>query len=168
MSEINCYGDEVIYREVIPGWSLVQLVNLAINKNDLPIVDRTRDYWVNGNVMGEGHYGLTHKDDSSFIFAMPPMLQPKEFFNERKTYFTKEAEMYYEVLGHYYERLSTYVDVGYRFYLDCVAFGYNPEHNPCRESLAKWLLPKIYRSWKEGKVLTWPYGSGDAIIHQSY
>ena len=52
MSEINCHGDEVIYSEVISGWHLVQLVNLAINRTDLPIEDRTRKYIVNGNVMG--------------------------------------------------------------------------------------------------------------------
>lgn len=64
----------MVYRDVIPGWSLVQLVNLAINRNDLPIVNRTRDYWVNGNVMAITHYELTHENDPSFIFAMPPML----------------------------------------------------------------------------------------------
>lgn len=82
MSEINCHGDEVIYSEVIPGWHLVQLVNLAINRTDLPIKDRTREYIVNGNVMGENDFGLTHTNDPTFIFSMPPMLEPKELFRK--------------------------------------------------------------------------------------
>ena len=167
MSEINCHGDEVIYSEVISGWHLVQLVNLAINRTDLPIEDRTRKYIVNGNVMGESDFGLTHTNDPTFIFSMPPMLEPKELFRKDiKNEFTAEAELYYKVLKHYHERLSSYVTTSYKFYLDCLQAGYNPENNPYLEHLATWLMPKIYHSWKKGKVMTYPYPNKDAVIHQ--
>lgn len=50
MSEINCFGDEIIYGHVVPGWSLVRLININVTPNE---------YKVNGDLMGEGHIGLT-------------------------------------------------------------------------------------------------------------
>lgn len=167
MSEINCHGDEVIYSEVIPGWCLIQLVNLAVNRTDLPIEDRTKEFIINGNVMGEGNFGLTFINDPTFIFSMPPMLEPCRGRSIRKyEKFSDEEKLYYKTLEHYNKRLSCPVAKGYKFYSACLKAGIYSEHPEGYETLGEWLMPKIYHSWKKGKVMTYPYPNKDGIIHQ--
>lgn len=153
MSEINCHGDEVIYSEVIPGWSLVQLVNLAVNRKDLNIVNKDYKFYVNGFVMGEGDFGLTNCNDPDFIFSMPPMLEPE---------MEDENEEWLTILNHYSERLTGDVDVCYRLMSACIEAGYNTKKDG---SLVWWLLPKVYDSWQKGKLRTWTKPNG-LIIYQ--
>jgi hypothetical protein len=162
MSEINCHGDEVVYSKVIPGWYLVQLVNLAINRKDLNIVNKDYKFYVNGFVMGEGDFGLTNCNDPDFVFSMPPQLEPEisEFFKKHKV-FSYQENLYYKTLDHYHERLCCDVPTGYRFYNNCIEAGYNPKE----ESLASWLMPKIYESYQKGKLRTWTKTNG-LIIYQ--
>lgn len=154
MSEINCHGDEVVYSKVIPGWYLVQLVNIPSTI--------TEPYKVNGFVMEEGDFGLTYCNDPDFVFSMPPQLKPEisESFKKHRV-FSYQENLYYETLNHYYERLCCDVPTGYRFYNDCIEAGYNPK----KESLASWLLPKIYESYQKGKLKTWTKTNG-LIIYQ--
>jgi hypothetical protein len=134
MSEINCFGNEVVYSEVIPNWSLVQLVNII-----------NREFTVNEFVMGEGDFGLTQCNDPDFVFSMPPMLKPSksEYFD------TPEKKLYYKTRQHYYERLYGSVDTAYKLVSDCVKAGYNPTEDGI---LADWLLPKMYESLQKGKL----------------
>lgn len=168
MSEINCHGDEVIYGDVIPEWYLVQLVNLAVNNYDLPIVDRTVQLVVSGNVMGEGNFGLVCTNNPIFVFSMPPRLKPptsEEF--KRTNRFSEDEELYYKTLEHYTSRLCCSVDKGYDFYVDCLEAGYNPREHNHLDGLAEWLMPKIYHVWKRGPVITYPYPNKEPIIHQA-
>jgi hypothetical protein len=98
MSEINCWGDEIIYGEVIPGWFLVRLVNINVTPNK---------YMVNGDLMGEGHLGLTRLNDPSFIFAMDPIPWNKEW--DKDIYplqSNSEEDKYWKVYRHYRNRLK--------------------------------------------------------------
>lgn len=92
MSEINCFGDEIIYGEVVPGWYLVRLVNISSN-----------EYVVNGSLMEEGHLGLTELNDPSFIFAMDPIPWNSQWDNDEEV--TPKEDKYWEVYHHYKDRL---------------------------------------------------------------
>lgn len=148
MSKINTYGDEVIYSEVIPGWNLVQLVNLAI---DLPIEDRTLQYTVNGFVMGEGDFGLTQCNDPDFVFSMSPLPKLSK---------ANESDLYYETLNHYKSRMYGKANVCYKLIKDSIESGYNP-----KEDIVSWLMPKMYESLHKGKLRTWTKSNG-LIIYQ--
>lgn len=148
MSEINCHGDEVVYSEVVPGWCLVQLVNIPSGIGP---------FTVNEFVMGEGDFGLTNCNDPDFVFSMPPKLEPEIWYDN----FSYKENLYYKTLDHYHERLCCSVDTGYKLYTDCLEAGYNPKE----ESLASWLLPKIYKSYQKGKLRTWTKPNG-LIIYQ--
>jgi hypothetical protein len=151
MSEINCYGDEVIYSEVVLGWGLVQLVNIS---------EGIEPFTVNGFVMGEGDFGLTNYNDPDFVFSMPPMLEPEIWYDN----FSYEENLYYKTLDHYHERLCCSVDTGYKLYTDCLEAGYNPKEDG---HVASWLLPKIYESLQKGKLRTWTKTNG-LIIYQPH
>jgi hypothetical protein len=138
MSEINCFGDEIVYADVIPGWCLVQLVNLKPN--------RTRDYIVNGFVMNDGDFGLTNYNDPDFVFSVQPMLEPTE---ADSIDFVNEKRLFNKVLEHYRNRLRNDVNIGYNFVCDCIKAGYDPKKD---YHIADWLLPRIYDSWKRGKI----------------
>lgn len=162
MSEINCHGDEVVYSEVVPGWSLVQLVNLTVNRKDLNIVNRDYKFYVNSFVMGEGDFGLTHCNDPDFVFSLPPMLEPK--MEDSSGNITEEWLTWKKnVLNHYSERLLGSVDVCYKLMSDCIEAGYNLKEDG---SLVWWLLPKMYKSYQKGKLRTWTKSNG-LIIYQS-
>jgi hypothetical protein len=148
MSEINCFGDEIIYPEVVPGWHLVQLVNLIVNNPNVNVIDRNVKYYVNGFEMGEGDFGLTNCNDPDFVFDMPPLPEPLESDESTKE-FSKKEKLFYETLDHYIERLTSSVDIGYRLTTACIKAGYNPEEDGF---VATWLIPRMYDSWQKGAL----------------
>lgn len=152
MSEINCYGDEVVYSNVVPGWCLVQLVNIPSG---------IEPFTVNGFVMGEGDFGLTNCNDPDFVFSMPPLPEPVE----ADTYpWSVEEKLFYERLDHYRDRLHGRVDSCYKLVKACIKAGYNEADG----YLACWLMPKMYDSLQKGKLRTWtkwPQKNG-LIIYQ--
>lgn len=141
MSEINCFGDEVIYSEVVPNWWLVQLTNIPPNRN--------REFLVNGFVMSEGDFGLTYCNDPDFIFSMPPMIDP--FTEEDDTEITEEEKLYIQTLDHYTKRLTGQIDVVYSLILSCIEAGYNETDEI---SLTEWLMNKMHESFKKGIIRT--------------
>lgn len=151
MSEINCHGDEVVYSKVIPGWYLVQLVNIPSTI--------TEPYKVNSFVMGEGDFGLTHCNDPDFVFSMPPLPEPDESTSSN---FSPEKKLFYKTLDHYIKRLYSSVNVSYDLVQACIEAGYNPKDDGI---VAYWLLPKIYKSYQKGKLRTWTKTNG-LIIYQ--
>ena len=164
MSKINCFGDEVIYPEVVPGWNLVRLVNLIVNRADVNVIDRTRKYYVNRFEMGEGDFGLTYCNDPDFVFSMPPMAEPSES-DESMNEFSTEEKLFYKTLDHYKSRMYGYANGCYNFVNACVKAGYNPEKDGC---VAYWLLPRMYASWQKGALRMYPHSSsgGGVVIYQ--
>lgn len=152
MSEINCHGDEVVYSEVIPGWYLVQLVNIP---------EGIEPFTVNGFVMGEGDFGLTNCNDPDFVFSMPPLPEPVES-DESTSGWSAEEKLFYETLEHYQDRMYGFANTCYALTKACIEAGYNPDIDG---HVASWLLPKMYESLQKGKLRTWTKTNG-LIIYQ--
>jgi len=161
MSEINCFGDEIIYPEVVPGWHLVQLVNLIVNNPDVNVIDRSVKYYVNGFEMKEGSFGLTNCNDPDFIFSMPPMSEPIES-DESTNEFNEEEKLFYRTLDHYISRMYGYADTAYKLITACIKAGYNPEEDGF---VATWLMPRMYDSWQKGALGMYPHSStGKGVV----
>ena len=164
MSKINCFGDEIIYPEVVPGWHLVQLVNLIVNNPEVNVIDRSVKYSVNGFEMKEGSFGLTNYNDPDFVFDVPPLPEPIGL-NESTSGFSVEKKLFYKTLEHYKSRMYGYANGCYNFVNACVRAGYNPEEDGC---VAYWLLPRMYASWQKGALRMYPHSSSNkgVIIYQ--
>jgi hypothetical protein len=153
MSEINCYGDEVFYSEVVSGWRLVQLVNIPSGIGH---------FTVNGFVIGEGDFGLTNCNDPDFVFSMPPLSEPIES-DESTNEFSDEEKLFYKTLDHYKSRMYAYANTCYKLITACVEAGYNSEEDEC---IAYWLLLKMYESLQKGKLGCYPYYCKPTIYYQ--
>lgn len=138
MSEINCFGDEEVYGEVIPHWYLVRLVN----KIDRP-------YMVGHFEMKEGSWGLTYVNDPSFIFDLVPMKDPGDDLPDDMIF----AKDYLDALDHYEDRLQGVVRDGYRLMNCCIEAGFDFEEG----GFACWLMDRMAKfleekEWKPERV----------------
>lgn len=131
MSEINCYGNEENYGEVLPGWYLVRLVN----KVDTPYflyhdVDRTHFY----TEMKEGSWGLTQENDPDIVFNIDPFSEIEEGASDL------EWDIYINKLHHYESRLISNVEVGFNLVQAAIQAGFDLEEG----GFAVWLADKLY------------------------
>jgi hypothetical protein len=118
MSEINCFGDEYVYGEVVQGWTMVQLMNVPEGNN--------RGYLVNGFIMKEGSFGLTSSNDPTFVFDLEPMLDPNpNDEDDGSPDFSEDEKKYFEILRHYQRRLTGDVESGFDLVTSCAREGFN-------------------------------------------
>jgi hypothetical protein len=115
MSEINCWGDEEHYGEVVPGYYLVRLVNVVAPDPD--------------EVYLEDMWGLTYCNDPDFFFHLSPCRE--------------EDPAYEEVVEHYGDRLYGDIQPCYRLWKACLQGGYRPKKHGYR--LAFWLVERTAR-----------------------
>ena len=132
MSEINCFGDEYVYGEVVTGWTMVQLMNVPEDNN--------RDYKVNGFIMREGSFGLTSSNDPTFVFDLEPEIDPNPADDGTGLVdFTDEERKYFSVLNHYQQRLTGTVLVGYHLVQSCINEGFDISEG----GFACWLMERM-------------------------
>lgn len=123
MSEINCYGNEQVFGQVLPNWALVRLV------------DAIGEFKVGNFVMKEGSWGLTYCNDPSFVFDLDPQID----FTIKDPEGDPPTEGYWDTHEHYCERLQGNVEDGYRLVASCIEAGWNPKEG----GLAAWLCDRM-------------------------
>lgn len=112
MSEINRFGSEERYGELILGWYLVRFRGDRICELS------------SGLIMKDGDWGLTHSNDPSFTISCDPL--PK---------YSKSAK-YLDVANDWGKGLVGSIEDCHSLMSACILAGYNPN----KERLRFWLM----------------------------
>jgi hypothetical protein len=131
MSVINILGDEEVYGELLPNWTLVKLVRPAAS---LHLKDYTQEVTSLDNYLQMlwGNWGLTYSNDPSFVFSNNPL--PKY----------SKAKNYYNVLTAYNAELGGPIHQCYNLYTACLEAGYREKQG----SMATFIMDKMYYKLK--------------------